>query len=439
MKKLVFSVILALISYLVIEVFAYAAYRVKFGEFDLGVLGAQKQKAIESLNTAGVFLSQELGDEDVVVKPILHPYTGWQIDGKRRKPGCESEKPEDCYTRIKVATDKPLEKKAPNKLIVALLGGSFADGTASSGEQTLIRNFSRSERFKDYEVIIYNLAHGGYKQPQQLMHLAYYYALGAEFDFVINLDGFNEVAASYYNYRESAVHPAFPASWNFRVASSLNQDFLKLYSDKQQLLSSHARLASINIKPLINRSPLANFLWRIINQRFITKLSAIDHAVASSKKQDNRDFAYEALGPDYDFKDWDSFFEYTSTIWRNSSLALNALAEGQGAKYYHFLQPNQYIDGAKQLSEWERKNAVLPSGGYGNVYKQRRDHIVKQVVFLEQSGVSYYDLSYMFKKTPDTLYVDNCCHLNGKGYDMVVRKIVQTILAELDSEAALED
>ena len=103
------------------------------------------------------------------------------------------------------------------------------------------------------------------------------------------------------------------------------------------------------------------------------------------------------------------------------------------------MQPNQYIDGAKLLSEWERKNAVLPSGGYGNVYKQSREHIVKQVKFLEQSGVSYYDLSYMFKETPDTLYVDNCCHLNGKGYDIVIRKMVQTILAELDSEAALEN
>jgi hypothetical protein len=35
---------------------------------------------------------------------------------------------------------------------------------------------------------------GGYKQPQQLMALNWFMALGGEFDIVINLDGFNDVA-----------------------------------------------------------------------------------------------------------------------------------------------------------------------------------------------------------------------------------------------------
>ena len=439
MKKLVFSIILAAISYLIIEVFAYGAYRIKFGDLDLDHLDTQKQRAIESLNKAGVYLNQELDGKDVIAKPILHPYTGYQIDGKKRIADCESLDPKQCYSRIKVATDKPLQRRAPNRIIIAVLGGSFADGVASSGKQTFIRAFSRSKRFKDYQVIIHNLSNGGYKQPQQLMHLAYYYALGAEFDFVINLDGFNELAGSYYNYRDSGLHPAFPVSWNFRVASSLNQEFLDLYNQKNQLLKSHVAIAQFTSKPWIRNSPLFGFLWRVMDQRLVAKISDVDQAVASANKEENRDFAYEALGPDYKFEDWDTFFEYTSSIWRNSSIALKALAEGQGAKYYHFLQPNQYIEGAKLLSDWERENAVLSSGGYGNVYKQSHQQIVKQAKVLKQSNINYHDLTYMFKETSDTLYVDNCCHLNNKGYDIVVRKIVQTILADITNSAGVQD
>ena len=41
-----------------------------------------------------------------------------------------------------------------------------------------------------------NLALFGYKQPQQLTTLAYLMSIGGQFDLVLNIDGFNEVAAS---------------------------------------------------------------------------------------------------------------------------------------------------------------------------------------------------------------------------------------------------
>ena len=41
------------------------------------------------------------------------------------------------------------------------------------------------------------LALGGMKQPQQLLALEYFLSLGASFDVVINLDGFNEIALPY--------------------------------------------------------------------------------------------------------------------------------------------------------------------------------------------------------------------------------------------------
>ena len=143
--------------------------------------------------------------------------------------------------------------------------------------------------------------------------------------------------------------------------------------------------------------------------------------------EDKRDFAYEALGPDMNLNSANDVANYAADLWLNSSLAMRDLAEGNGARYYHFLQPNQYIDGAKPLNPEERKIAILDHGGYGNAYKQLLPTLLKRVKPLEEAGVHFYDLTYMFSETPDTLYVDNCCHLNPKGYDIVARKLMTTI------------
>ena len=42
------------------------------------------------------------------------------------------------------------------------------------------------------KIDIVRLALPGQKQPQQLMTLAWVQSLGAEFDIVVNLDGYNE-------------------------------------------------------------------------------------------------------------------------------------------------------------------------------------------------------------------------------------------------------
>lgn len=429
MKKITFGIIASLVMYLIFELMALAAYTFSFDEYKLYDIQNSKLSAISAKASPDVFTQGEFDGKDVLVKPILHPYVGFYIDGKRRKPNCQSEDPKICFTRIKVPSDKPLEKRAPNKLIVGILGGSFADGTARQGEQTFIRELSNSDHFKGYEIVIYNLANGAYKQPQQLMHLAFYYSLGAEFDIIINIDGFNELAASYYNYRDAGIHPTFPVSWNHRLSSSINKEYLDLYSDRKQAKDRHAQLASYWLIEGFRYSPIMNFIWRIIDQKHINQINEINSLITKSGKTDNRDFAYEAVGPDFQFTTWPNFFSSVIEVWLNSSLAINAMAEGQGAEYYHFLQPNQYIRGSKTLSEWEKENAVIAEGGYGNVYRQYYSSLAKTSNGLLKNNVNYYDLTYIFKNNSATLYVDNCCHLNGKGYDIVAREIVATILS----------
>ena len=44
-------------------------------------------------------------------------------------------------------------------------------------------------------------------------------------------------------------------------------------------------------------------------------------------------------------------------VWQNSSIELARLSEANGIGYFHFLQPNQYDEGAKKMGVEERRLA----------------------------------------------------------------------------------
>lgn len=431
MKNIFFTVVLLLITYLFVEVFGYAAYRAKFGNYHIHALQLSKQESIKSSQDSGVFIPEEARQDDVVTKPILHPYVGFSVDGHRRKPDCDSGSFKECYARIKIDTDRPFVKRSENRLIIGILGGSFADGTARGGNNGIIaKSFRALPVFSNKsEVIIYNMAAGAYKQPQQLMQAAYFMALGAEFDILINLDGFNEIAGSFYGWRDSQLHPAFPKSWNHRVSSSLSKDYLNAFAQKHNVSNRRRSFAELASKFPLRWSPTINFIWRISDNRYERTISKYDTELVTLTTVDDsqRDFALEALGPDYKIDSFPDLANYSAKLWADSSLSLRALAEGRGSRYYHFLQPNQYIEGAKALSNEEKQTAILKSGGYGNVYKMGYPYIKQQAKALKNEGVSYHDLTTMFKDNSETLYIDNCCHLNRKGYNLVVKKIASTI------------
>ena len=69
---------------------------------------------------------------------------------------------------------------------------------------------------------------GGYKQPQQLLTLAYYISLGAEFDTVINIDGFNEVALPPIHNIPKNIYPFYPVGHYLRTSDLIDTGMLDL-------------------------------------------------------------------------------------------------------------------------------------------------------------------------------------------------------------------
>lgn len=419
---------------------AYGLFRSVFGDYDRQTMQLERIRAIQSIQSGPVFTGETAATTDdtkvQTVREILHPYAGYTVEGKRVKEGCDLSSPSvkySCYERILLADDKPFPKRGANTLNVALLGGSVAVGTITGTEYAAYETLlGQLPEYQGRKVNLHLLAAGGYRLPQSLMMLNYYISLGAEYDLVIALDGFNEIAIAMSEYHNKKLHPSFPRGWQYRIAGRVNSELIKAQAQKLVFQDKHKSRATIMSNPWFRNSPLSNFVWKLFQRDYNVKLSENNIALEQAQQTQDipREFQYESLGPEYDFKDWDQLFDYSAQIWANSTLLSHAATVANGGRFFQFIQPNQYIEGAKPLmSENERRIAFVEKeqSGYGYWYKRGYPFLLEHQKSLKANGVHTTDLTFMFEKVADELYIDNCCHLNPKGSYKIIQRIVETI------------
>ena len=95
--------------------------------------------------------------------------------------------------------DFPFAKTRNNQFLIGIFGGSVAAWFCHVGTPRLLDTLKAQAFFKDRELVPLCFSHEGYKQPQQLLALTYFLSIGQQFDLVINIDGFNEVALAAIN------------------------------------------------------------------------------------------------------------------------------------------------------------------------------------------------------------------------------------------------
>src|SRR5687768_10966075 len=88
----------------------------------------------------------------------------------------------------------PYARANDRQYLVGIFGGSVAQAFCDRGTARLAAALQRHADLAKREIVPLCFSHEGYKQPQQLIVLAYFLSLGQQYDLVINIDGFNEVA-----------------------------------------------------------------------------------------------------------------------------------------------------------------------------------------------------------------------------------------------------
>jgi hypothetical protein len=420
-KRLLFATFAFALGWLISELGGFLAYWIWNGvPFSWADVQAKRSALVSRLSATSP-------------TPQIHPYVGFVWE-----PGSESGVVrESDDTQVPVSDfgyidDKlPLQQRAPGKVVAAVVGGSVASFFAVNGTARLAELLSQSPLFRGKEFVFVNLAIGGYKQPQQLMTLAYLFSIGAQFDIVINIDGFNEIALYELENQSRHVYPPFPRSWHTRIGT--NDPMLGASRNKIQSIElERIRFASVQSGFPWRYSVLCNIAWQLWDARLDRKIYEVSEEHFRSNQQHRGPYAI--TGPPREFASKAELYEFLAEIWSNSSAAIDALCRGKGIRYFHFLQPNQYLPGSKPMDDEERRTAVTPEHPYRIGVETGYPILQRLGETLRRDGVRFHDLTRLFADHPEHIYRDDCCHFNQLGNELMAEAIAKAILQdELDS------
>ncbi|MFK7988843.1 MAG: hypothetical protein AB8I08_22685 [Sandaracinaceae bacterium] len=351
----------------------------------------------------------------------IHPYVGFVNDPSGH----------DWAARPPFAHAAHLFSGESDALRVLVVGGSVAGQVWDAGGQALVAALATGP-FEGREVVVVSLAVGGYKQPQQLGQVAYLLSVGAQFDVLLNVDGFNEAVLPWAENAAAGVYPLYPRWWDLRLLgvdeSEVMADVgaIRVYRDVR-------RSAAGSIEDsLLRHSVLANVLWDTFDRW--AERRAYEHTRALRGRDRQR--SYQALGPAVEL-DRDETLQLAADNWARSSTLLDRLSERSGFLYVHVLQPNQYLDGRKPLSDEEVRLYHHPDSPYGQVAADGYARLFAEAPRLAEAGVHYHDLTRLFEEDTRTLYMDDCCHFNQVGIDLLSTRIGELVVE--DAESARSD
>ncbi len=393
-KKLIFTVIMFFLVVVCIEGLARLTFFIMY---------RQNYNASRTYN----FLKHDnygLSDKFAIWwdREIIHPYLGFAIDFNDEQKN---------RTTYGFTTDEsPLIKREPGRLNVLILGGSVAN----SMEEVLKENLTRACRMPPRVV---NLGLGGYKQPQQLLALTYFLSLGAEYDLIINLDGYNEIVLPFTDNYSVGVNPFYPRNWNLRINRQPSKEILATIGKVRYMRDSKEDELQVFNSSFFKWSAV----FGLIKMQQFKKLNwEINRAsLELIKLQQEEGKKFEETGPFVPYQDIRQLYDDAAAVWVRSSERLDQLARANGAEYYHFLQPNQYVKGSKVLTKREMAQAYSEKEKICQAAIIGYPFLIREGKKLREKNINFFDATQVFAKEKETVYIDVCCHFNQLGKDLL--------------------
>jgi|GEM_PF-335419 len=380
-------------------------------------------------------LIEEAGANEELTSKRIHPYFGY-ID----RPGWQRDDDDfwqDMGVRLRTINnhglgspyDYPFVKSNPNQYIIGVFGGSVAERFVLLTGEELIKNLQKDDFFAKKEIIVLNFAKGGYKQPQQLLILSYFLSIGQQFDMVINIDGFNEVAFGYRNYQRH-VDVSMPQINIMEGLINLS-DQTTLTPEK---LNSLARINQYKTKlnelaAAINDTQVAS-LSLVLEQYYTVVLHKYEEELHRFNELDTNlsQTSLLFIKPDETVLEDSALFGNIAETWAKSSIMMSQTLHDSNIAYYHFLQPNQHYSN-KIFSEEEATRALeRDQPYYSTLVGLGYPALVDKIDMLKENKVNSYNGIPIFDDKSEIVYIDNCCHYNQLGNEILADFIANSIL-----------
>ncbi|WP_413166132.1 hypothetical protein ACL6C3_05820 [Capilliphycus salinus ALCB114379] len=398
----------------------------------------QRQYILPKESLSFTELSQNQSkNESIIVR--FHPFFGYVL-----KPGVYSHE----LSGLKVNNygffspyDYPYIKTHSNQIIIGIFGGSVASDFSvnetidPSHPRTLIQKIKSLPQFENKEIIVLNFANGGYKQPQQLLILSYFLSIGQEFDLVINIDGFNEIALSPFN-NQAKLDVTLPSFQHFQPLISLVNGDLSAIISLGEMMKTQEKLSQIN--PKINQ---CNFglcyaknliIKQHLSQNYQQQVSAFDRQqIRKQSTASNKENSLISIPKKSEVLEDKVAINQAVNNWVESSLMMSHLLSMRQIPYFHFIQPNQHYPTQRIFSSEEKR--IIRESPYRQAAKNGYPLLIYQVEKMQKYGINLFNAVKILDETSETVYRDSCCHYNQLGQDILTDYVAQSILKNLNS------
>jgi hypothetical protein len=327
---------------------------------------------------------------------------------------------------------------APDRFVIGIFGASVAMGVSKYGAPILREEIER--HFPDLQgrVDVVNFATGGYKQPQQLLLLQQAILLAVPLDAVLNLDGFNEMAIGQADVAAGR-HPLLPirSRWPGLALLSSGAGGEAGLRWAGKALAARERAAawrqSFEDLPTLRQSALLATLVGAQALRAEATAVAAEEAVAAGAEAESADLFFSLDDPCLRNGDGALCRDLIARIWQDASIQMDAASRRADILYLHFLQPNQYVEGGKPLSDEERRLAFRPELPW-SVGARLGYPLLSERGEALRGQLAFHDLSRLFRDVHDTLYRDSCCHFKPEGYRLIGKAMAQELVASLSEK-----
>lgn len=345
---------------------------------------------------------------------VIHPYVGFVQD-----PNIDPRVNDYGFFGI-----SPISERSSDIVTVAVTGGSVANTLLTEHSRHFTDELQSIPEFRDREIRLVNLAIPGFKQPQQLLTMSYFLSLGAEWDLLINLDGYNEIELPIMENLPARVYPSYPRAWHFFSQNSFNPTTQGKLAEVHAIRQKQQSVASFLDSPPARILSMLRLIGTVYGYRLDKRGRYLNYELVQQER--SRQQTFQSTGPVYR-DSLENTLALAVRIWRSSSVQMNSLANSNQMRYYHFLQPNQYVRNSKPFTNEEVEKFRVVGNDFATFIGDGYDELRSNKEFLVANGVDITDLTQIFRDTRDTVYIDDCCHMNAEGYRIMITAIVQTI------------
>ncbi|MEY4951531.1 MAG: hypothetical protein RL698_3742 [Pseudomonadota bacterium] len=428
LKRLVVFLSLSVFSLVACEMVARWVYgRVQGHPVDFRPVDARKRELLAEAIALG-----PSADPAVPSDPwALHPYLG-----VLRDPAVALEPPPGDpglpVSAFGFVDDKsPIVEASPDRLVVGLFGGAVAWRVSKDGAAAIEAALARVPALRGRKLVLVRTAIDGGKQPQQLLALTWLLSLGAHFDAVVDLDGYDEVVVAVRANAARGVNLAYPGGWDLQFARFQDPVRGRLDGEIATMTRLRGWWAEAFLLPQLRSSALATLVWRAGDDAIARKTVDRRLELADRGGQlDQRRHSFAEHGPPQAYPSEDAMMADLVRVWRESSLQMHRLAAANGILYFHFLQPTPYFPGSKPMTAAERRVALLPDGiearSVARAYPMLRDAALD----LRAAGVRFHDLSGAFEGQEAPLFVDQDGRINERGAAILGRRVGEAMAHE---------